>query len=132
MNECRKYAERIGRELEKYYEGSIYRCPECGQEVEVDSERGHCICGESFLIEEAEQLSLYDYFDDVLDLEYVVDSRKDYLSVRVFVTLGGPTAWIDTDTKSVECRWGSETGAFRLLSDVVNDIDDIFEEQYNC
>ena len=75
--------------------------------------------------------NLTEYFDDVLDLSYLVNSKKEYKSVKVFVTLGGPTCWIDTYTKCVELHWGGETASWGLPIDICDYIDEIFQEIYD-
>ena len=102
------YCKRIAEELEQYINGEI-----------TDDETG-------------ETLSLYDYFSDILDCEYIINSDFTYRAVKVYVTLGGPTVWIDTYSGSVELRWANEKSCYYLLSDTVNEIDNIFEEIYNC
>lgn len=102
-----EYCKRVAEELEQYINGEI-----------IDEETG-------------EELSLYDYFADVLDFEFIINSDSTYKAVKVYVTLGGPTVWIDTYTARVELRWGSDYAAHCLLSDTVNAIDEYFEEYYN-
>lgn len=107
MLENREYCKRIVEELEQYYNGEIF-----------DEETG-------------EQLSLYDYFSNVLDVEYIINNDLSYKAVKVYITLGGPTVWIDTYTGSVELRWATESASYYLLSDVITEIDNIWEECYN-
>lgn len=102
-----EYCKRVAEELEQYINGEI-----------TDEETG-------------EELSLYDYFEDVLDFEFIINSDLTYKAVKVYVTLGGPTVWIDTYTACVELRWGSDYASHYLLSDTVNAIDEYFEEYYN-
>lgn len=100
------YCKRIVEELEQYYNGELTN-------------------------DDGDILTLYDYFNDVLDYEYLIDSRLDYKAVKIYVTLGGPTVWIDTYNSTVELRWANEKASYYLLSDIRNEIDDIFEEYYN-
>ena len=101
------YCKRIVEELEQHYNGEL-------------------------TTEEGEPLTLYDYFSDVLDFEYIINSDLSYKAVKVYVTLGGPTVWIDTYTKSVELRWANEQASYYLTSDIVDEIYAIWEEYYNC
>jgi hypothetical protein len=103
-----KYVSGIAEELEQYYNGEI-----------VDEETG-------------ENLTLYDYFSDVLDINYIINNDLSYNSVKVYITLGGPTVWIDTHTGTIELRWANENATYYLDNDIVNDIDEIWEEYYNC
>jgi|UniRef100_A0A914DH90 hypothetical protein len=38
----------------------------------------------------------HDWLRDVLDIEYLVTSRREYKAARIYVTIGGPNAYIDT------------------------------------
>ena len=102
-----EYCSRIAQELEQYYNGEI-----------MDDETG-------------EQLSLYDYFNDVLDFEFVIDSRLEYKAIKIYVALGGPSVWIDTHTKTIELRWWNENATYHLNNDIVDEIDNIWDEYYN-
>lgn len=125
-------AKRTALEIEDCYNGKIYKCPGCGQFIDCDGEekiKCHC-CGESFDVCDAEQLYLYDYFDDALDIEYRIGADRQYRSVQVCIAWGGPNIYIDTDTKCVEVYWGNHA-SFQLNIDVIIEIDSIFEEIYN-
>lgn len=102
-----EYCERIARELEQYINGEI-----------TDEETG-------------EGLSLCDYFSDVLDFEFIINSQFEYSAVKIYVTLGGPTVWIDTYSNSIELRWANEKATYYLTSDSIDEINDYWEEYYN-
>jgi hypothetical protein len=102
-----EYCKRIAEELEQYINGEI-----------VDDETG-------------EELTLYDYFNDVLDMEFIINSDLSYRAVKVYVTLGGPTVWIDTYTCCIELRWANESARYGLSSDTINAIDEVWEEYYD-
>lgn len=102
------YCKRISEELEQYINGEI-----------TDEETG-------------EELSLYDYFSDVLDFEFIINRDLSYSAVKIYVTLGGPTVWIDTYRGSVELRWANEESRYFLTSDVIDAVNDYFEDYYNC
>ena len=74
---------------------------------------------------------LREYFDDVLDFEYHVTSRKEYKAVRVFLTLGGPTCWVDTCSNTVNVSWGGNGASWYLPIAIANVIDEIFQEIYD-
>lgn len=102
-----EYCKRIAKELEQYIKGDIF-----------DDVTG-------------EQLSIYDYFSDILDFEFLIDSQMNYKAIKVYVTLGGPTVWIDTYTKCIELRWANEKASYFLNDDTINEIDLYWEEYYN-
>ena len=106
MNENREYCKRIAEELEAYAEGRVWKCYECGEIIQTEKEKPVCSdCGE-----EMEQLSVYDYINNVLDYELTIYSNLEYKSAKIYVTLGGPTVWIDTAEKAVKLAWGNRPG----------------------
>lgn len=78
-----------------------------------------------------EACSLYDYFSDVLDFEYTINSNKEYIGVKVWVTLGGPNIWIDTRHCEVCGAWGSERETLPIPSEIRDEIDAIFSDIYD-
>lgn len=147
--------ERVGRdrcryiaeELEAYCSGSAYKCPHCGEvhemddyeETEHENEDG-CTCytcpncGEEIEEDDLEAVSLYDYFEDCLDIEYRVTGRaRDALrSVCVMVCCGGPNIYIDTASKAVELYWWGDRASYPLLSDTVDAVDEWADEYWRC
>ena len=106
MLENREYCKRIAEEIEQYYNGEMF------------DDNGN-------------QLGLYDCFLDVLDVQYIINGDLSYRAVKLYITLGGPTVWIDTYTKTIELRWANESASYCLLSDLVDEIDVIWEDNYN-
>lgn len=107
MNENREYCKNIADELEAIYNGEV-------------------------LNDDGETMTLYDYFTDVLDFEYTINSRKEYQSVSVWICLGGPNVWIDTSDSYVRLAWGASREEYPLRYFVRDEIDSIFEDYYNC
>ena len=101
-NECRKYAKYIAEEIEAYYNGTIN--------------------------EDGEEVSLYDYVADALDYEVVLTSQKTVKAVRLYVTLGGPTCWIDTEEHAVICHWGTDQAEYPINWDLCDGIEEIIAE----
>ena len=106
-NELREYCENIRKELEAIYDGT----------TEEKNDDG-------------EQMTMYDYFQDVLDCEYTISSRGDFLGVKVYVALGGPNVWIDTRREEIGGAWGTDREEVWLPSEIAKEIDDIFSEYY--
>ena len=102
-NECREYAEMIRNDVNSLYDGNA--------------------------VDECE--SLWDYIADALDVEYTLNSQRELIGVRVYVTLGGPNCWIDTRTGEVVCAWGSDKESAWLASEVCEEINAYFEEFLN-
>ena len=107
MNENKKYCEGIAKTIEAIYSGKV-------------------------LNDDGETMSLWEYFSDALDFEYTITSQKEYKSVKVWITLGGPNVWVDTSTHMVHLAWGSDREEYPLQYDACSEIDFIFEEYYNC
>lgn len=107
MLENREYCKRIAKEIE-----------ECAAGKMVD--------------DDGNQISLYDYLFDVLDYEFTIDSRKEYVSAKIWVTLGGPNIWIDTAERAVKLAWGADREEYPLDWNVCNEIDGIMQEIYEC
>ena len=103
--EAIEYCEYIRKELRKYY----------GGEVQDD---------------DGEELSLWDYVNkEALDLEYVLDSSFNLIGVKIYVTLNGPTCWIDTRDQTVNYRYGGSGNAFCYIdSDIAEEINSMYED----
>ena len=82
------------------------------------------------LNDDGEELSAFDYLQSALDIEYIVNSKREYLGARVLVAFGGPNIWVNTRTGTVEGHcWGdSATASF---TDAIG-LDDALSELYNC
>ena len=75
-----------------------------------------------------EEGTAMDYLSDVLDIQYVVTSDRQYRSARVCIAFGGPTAWINTMTSQLEVAWWSEPVYRNLPGDFIDGLDDALEE----
>ncbi len=125
--------------MELYNEGYMYSYD--GEEYDTSSmelteneegEEGYIIDNEFVCIDDMEQLSLYDYFDDCYDIKYTVDSNKEYCGVCIMVACGGPNIYIDTTSGCVELYWWGEDAKAAMSSNLINAIDAVWEEYYNC
>lgn len=106
MNDNKNYCKSIVEELKSIYNGEV-------------------------LNDDGDPITLWDYMSDVLDFEYTINSRKEYKSVKIWVTLGGPNVWIDTADSYVRLAWGSDREEYPLDYDVCDEINSIFEEYFN-
>lgn len=123
-NENREQLERIRSELEKIYNGNCYY---------ID---GELVDGEDLSeeqIDDLEEATLYDYFDEsILDVDFIVDSNKEYKACRIMVAFGGPNIYINTFRREIELYWWTESEKIELDSDICNMIDEYMEELFNC
>jgi predicted RNA-binding Zn-ribbon protein involved in translation (DUF1610 family) len=136
-NENIAMCKSIANDLDDYVNGLVYRCPECGELIEVPEtwtgEKYKCSnCNTVHDGDELEQQSLYDYFEDVLDIEYRIGSEKQYRSVQVMVTCGGPNIYIDTASGYVELYWWGDRASYPISTYAIEEIDQLFEELFNC
>ena len=97
-DECLEYAKRVANELYQYYIG-IPGGPD------------------------EDDLTIYDYInEEVLDYNIILNSDKTLAGLRLYVTLGGPTCWIDTKLGEVVCSWGTERGEYKVDAAVCAEI----------
>lgn len=135
--ENRDSCKRISDELDAYAEGRVCRCPECGELHDL-SDAGDAYkcpdCGEVSPVEAWETCGMWDYFDagTVLDIDYIVNYRKEYKACRVLVAYGGPNIYIDTYSGAVEMYWWTDRADFPLSRSTMAQIDEWAEEYFNC
>ena len=126
----------IATELEAYANGYIYKCPDCGEILNLEDFAGDCYqCPECGVLQapyRLEQLGIYDYMSDALDIEYRVSGRLELRSVQVMVACGGPNIYIDTGSKAVELYWWADRASYPLDYDACAEIDAWAEELFEC
>ena len=88
--------------------------------------------GEEILEDDVEPASLFDYFNDFLDIGYVVDREKQFKGARIMVTCGGPNIFIDSYRGIVELFWWTEHASAEIPVDLCDEINDIFRDYYYC
>lgn len=81
--------------------------------------------------EAGDLLNASDYMSDVLDIEYRVDSKKEYKSAEILVAFGGPNIWIDTGRKKIIGAWWGDYCEVNYSKDAMG-LDEHCEEIYNC
>lgn len=104
-NECREYAQRVAAEIEAIYNGT----------TEEESNDG-------------EKMSLYDYVVDALDFSAIVSSKKTVDFVRLYIALGGPTCYVDTELHAVVCAWDTDRAEYPLDWDACDELESIIAE----
>lgn len=112
-NDLQKYVDGIAADLRRLYEADP-----TDEEREAAEENG-------------DACDLYSYFTDVLDIEYTISSRGDYLGARIAVALGGPNIYIDTREGYVKGYWGTDREEAWIPSEICEEIDSIMEEYYD-
>lgn len=138
--ENREHCKYIADMLEAVADGRLYRCPECGEffewkDEQYNEEEGTYTCpecGKVYEENELEAVSMFDYFENVYDIEYRIGSDKAFRSVRLMVACGGPNIYIDTAEKAVLLYWWTDFARYNLTSDTAEAINEAFEELYEC
>ena len=82
------------------------------------------------LNEDGYPISGYDYLEDVLDINYVINSDRTYTGARILVAFGGPNIWVDTERGIVEGFWWGNY-AKASFDDSIG-LDDALAELYSC
>lgn len=124
-NHCKHIAE----ELEAYYNGKRFVCYNCGADFEGEQPTTCPECGAEDDIGEA---TLYDYMQDVLDIEYRVGSDRQIRSASFLVAFGGPNIYIDTQDHKVKLFWWNEEGEAEFDRDVADELEEMAQELFDC
>ena len=80
--------------------------------------------------EHGEDASVASWMEGVYDIRYIVDREKRYLGAELMVAGGGPTVWVNLDTKYVEGYWGGDKVTEPFIDNL--GLDDYCEEMYGC
>ena len=70
------------------------------------------------------------FMEGVYDIRYIVDREKRYYSAELLVAGGGPTIWVNLNTKEVEGYWGGDRVTEPFIDNI--GLDDYLEEMYAC
>lgn len=79
---------------------------------------------------DGEETDLYNYVSGMLDVNYILASDKTLRGVRLAATLGGPNIWIDTFRGIVDGYWGTDHAESWISSEVCDEINAIFADQF--
>lgn len=76
----------------------------------------------------------FDYLNDALDFNWILNSDRTLKGARILVAFGGPNIWIDTVKGVVEGYWcgDSFTADYDRHSEFARDLDDALETVFNC
>ena len=84
----------------------------------------------SSINDDGEYTTAFDYLQDALDIEYIVNGKGEYLGARVLVAFGGPNIWVNTRTGIVEGAWWSERAEASFTDNI--GLDDALSELWAC
>jgi hypothetical protein len=77
--------------------------------------------------EDGDDFTAWDYLQDVYDINYTINSQRDYLGARLLVAGGGPNIWVNTKSNCVEGYWGSDEVSVYYIDNL--GLDDALEDQ---
>lgn len=73
----------------------------------------------------------FEYLEDALDIQYIVNGNGEYLAARILVAFGGPNIWINTQTQKVEGYWWGDVAFAPYHGDAMG-IDEACRELWEC
>lgn len=88
-------------------------------------------CIETGIDLDGNEIDVCEYMEDVLDINYLINSDKSYKGARLLVAFGGPNIWIDTANKQVEGYWWNNNFIAHYQEDGLG-LDDYCNEIYEC
>ena len=129
----KKYAD----EIEAYTSGDLYRCFDCGKmfnaaEAEDEDCRIFCPhCKKEQNKQQMEQITISDYSENISNYDYLIDSKFNYLGVKIYLIISNSNIWVDTQKQSLFLHWDGKKEKYMLSGDACDEIDDYFNEIYN-
>lgn len=113
----------IADELEAHANGRAYT-DENGDVVIFDSEEEPS--------DEMEYRGIQDFINETLDIEVTCGLSGDYRGAKLYMTVGGPTIWVDTQTGFVEGRWSTDSYSKWVDSDAIDELNEAIEEIFEA
>jgi len=80
--------------------------------------------------EDGEECGAFEFLEDALDIQYIVNGKGEYLGARVLVAFGGPNIWVNTHTSIVEGSWWGDSAAASFTDNL--GLDDALSELWAC
>lgn len=128
MSNATEYADSLAADIQRMtYHGAPFGLKHRDTDEWTNDETAY----QSWLNDEDpewEEAGALDWLDDVLDIQYLVNSDRTYRAARVLIAFGGPTAWVNTLTGNLEAAWWSATEYRALPSDFIDGLDDALSE----
>ena len=123
MNDNTEHCKMIAENLEAIAEGRAYW---------DENHDLNFVHEDESIPEDYDQASMWDYFNDVYDIEYRLNAEREFKSVALMVACGGPNIWVDTGNCKVELFWWGDYAYWPISNDVADEIDEVFSEIYSC
>lgn len=137
-DENTKHCKRIANELDEYVNGNIRKCPYCGEEIRRDDWDMFWFkcpeCGNDYDPDAMDQLSVWDFLDDVYNVEFRTSGKNadDLRSVQIMVACGGPNIYLDTASRDVELYWWNERARWPMSYAACDALDEWAAEYWGC
>lgn len=112
LESMREYVIKCFENKDDYYEN---------EEDEIEEE-----------LDEDEEYDKASFYEDILDIEFRINKQLEYKSVDICLTFGGPNIWLDTSCAMLKGYWGSTRESIPIPYDISDELDDYFEDYYNC
>lgn len=139
LDENRSCCKHIADELEAHISGNVRRCPDCGETLSRSwddvGDKFRCpSCGAVADFDSWDQLTIWDYLSDCLDVEFRVSGKHDDepRSVRVMVACGGPNIYIDSASAAVKLYWWTERAEWPISYDARDALNEWAAEYWGC
>ena len=79
--------------------------------------------------DEMEYRGLYDFISEAFDVEITRSLSGDYRGAKLYMTVGGPAIWVDTQNGTVEGRlFGCDSCSKWVDSDAIDALNEAIEE----
>jgi len=79
---------------------------------------------------DGEPFDCYDYLQDALDIEYIVNGKGEYLGARILVAFGGPNIWVDTRRGMVDGYWWGDRASTSFTDNI--GLDEALADLWAC
>ncbi len=92
---------------------------ECGMTPDCDSLKG------------SDQINGYEYLEDCLDIQWIINGDKEFIGARVLVAFGGPNIWIDTLRSTIDGHWWGDSYSCKYGFDAM-EIENALRDLWEC
>ena len=83
---------------------------------------------QDYIDQPRKEITASEWMEGVYDIRYIVDREKRYYSAELMVAGGGPTIWVNLNTKEVEGYWGCDRVNEPFIDNI--GLDDYCQEMY--
>lgn len=85
-----------------------------------------------YVLEELEEAyneeNIYEWLDDVLNIEYTKNLHGFFVGCNIAVTLGGPNVYVNTISGDIEGYWGCDFACIPIPDEIRDEIDYTIED----